>query len=192
MGELYLTLAGLVVATLATAYSVATDDKSSRKAKTILMLLALAGLAAGVSGAVYQHRGAEMAEEQRKAAEKKLSEIQTKVGDVASLDDRIQKKVADLTALDGLGDGRYYVVIATFKANSAPDTADFEKTRSGLLKLFPDAEKNGLLWQQPVANATRYELRLGRHLTPSAAEIFRRLAADAALANGNPQIRRES
>jgi hypothetical protein len=84
------------------------------------------------------------------------------------------------------------VVIATFRNNSAPDKVDFEKTKRALLTLFPDAEKNNLLWTHPVSDNQKYELRLGRNLTPSSAEIFRRLAGEAGVANRNPLIRRES
>jgi hypothetical protein len=97
----------------------------------------------------------------------------------------------DLTMLDKLGGGQYYVVIDTFKKSSAPDDKDFASVKNRLTLLYPNAEANGLLWTSPAPGSpTRYELRFGRNLTPSSAEIFLNLA-NQGLANGHALIRRE-
>jgi hypothetical protein len=99
--------------------------------------------------------------------------------------------VEDLSPLNKLGSGEYYIVIDTFKKGSAPDNKDFANVKNRLLTLYPNAEANGLLWTAPAPNSpSHYELRFGRNLTPSAAEIFLNLA-NQGLANGHAYIRRE-
>ena len=103
----------------------------------------------------------------------------------------MQVKTKDLTALNQLGGDQYYVVIDTFKNDSLPDEKACADIESKLTLLYPLARSSGMLWKSSVAhNSSKYELRFGRHLTPSAAEIFRNLASQG-LANGNPVIRRE-
>lgn len=188
MSELLLTSAGLVIGVLIAAYSVLDDRSKSGSAKAVLIGLTILGLAVGVWGAILQ-RG------KSNQAERDFNDLRSKVGDVANLDsqiqeknNQIQEKVNNLTVLDRLGDSHYYVIIDTFQNNGA-STKDYDAVRGRLLVLFPDAEKNNLLWKCPVSGG-QYELRLGKDLTLSAAEIIRGLAAGGGLSNGAPLIRR--
>src|SRR5215471_9103520 len=185
MSEFILTCAGVIIGVLTAIYSVVDDKSKSQKSRVVLILLAVLGLAVGIWGAIQQRAERRQADINEAAAKQNLQNIQSKVGDVAVLDTLIQSKVDNLTVLDKLGDGRYYVVIATFQNNEA-SKKDFEKIKHNLLTLFPKAESNGLLWTHPVSGQ-QYELRLGRNLTPSSAEVFRRLATYG-LANGSPII----
>jgi len=144
--------------------------------KAILTILALVGFGIGIAGAHSQDRAT-------KEAEAKLDRI-------GKLDEAIQNKADTLTALDRLGGGRYYVVLATFRHQSPRDDKDFAAVKGHLLWLFPDAEKNGLVWTQD-SGKNQYELRFGRNLTLTSAEIFRQLAQEGHLSNGNALIRPE-
>lgn len=187
--ELILTLAGLVVGALTAVYSLMTDKDKPAATRWILVLLAGVGLLTGVAGAYHENAERIDADKKAKEARDELQLIRSKVIDSAALDTQINAKVGDLTTLNKLGPGRYYVVLDTFP-ESAAGTRDYENVRGRLLRLYPDAEKNDLLWKRPIPGSSSYELIFGRNLTVSAAETFRRLAA-AGLSNGNPLIRRE-
>lgn len=190
MTEAILTALGLILGVAATLVSLLHDETPSRT-KMVLSVLALLGLGAGLIGTRIQYKDRVAADAAAAEAKNQLKAIQAKVGDVAALDKQIQTKVEDLTMLNKLGGGEYYVVIDTFKKDSAPDNKDFGNVKSRLLTLYPNAETNGLLWTAPVPNnSSHYELRFGRNLTPSAAEIFLNLA-NQGLANGRAYIRRE-
>jgi hypothetical protein len=190
MTEAILTAVGLILGVAATLVSLLHDETPS-KTKKVLSLLALLGLGAGLIGTRVQYKSRVAADDAAAEAKNQLKAIQDKVGDVAALDKQIQTKVGDLTMLDKLGGGEYYVVIASFKKDSTPDNKDFANVKSRLLTVYPCAEASGLLWTAPAAgNPSRYELRFGRNLKPSAAEIFLNLA-NQGLANGHAVIRRE-
>jgi hypothetical protein len=190
MTEAILTALGLILGVAATLVSLLHDETPSRT-KMILSGLAFLGLGAGLICTGIQYKSRVAADAAAAEANSQLKAIHEKVGDVAALDQQIQTKVEDLTMLNKLGGGEYYVVIDTFKKDSAPDSRDFAKVKSRLLTLYPDAEANGLLWTAPEPNSPQhYELRFGRNLTPSAAEIFLNLA-NQGLANGHAYIRRE-
>jgi hypothetical protein len=190
MTEAILTALGLILGVAATLVSLLHDEAPS-KTKQVLSMLAILGLGAGLIGTRVQYKGRVAADDAASEAKKQLKAIQDKVGDVAALDKQIQTKVGDLTMLDKLGGGEYYVVIASFKKGSTPDDQDFASVKSRLLTVYPCAEANGLLWKDDApGNPSRYELRFGRNLKPSAAEIFLNLA-NQGLANGHALIRRE-
>jgi hypothetical protein len=188
--EAILTALGLVLGVAATLVSLLHDETPSRT-KMVLSVLALLGLGAGLIGTRIQYKDRVSADAAAAEAKNQLKAIQAKVGDVAVLDNKIQTKVEDLSPLNKLGSGEYYIVIDTFKKDSAPDNKDFANVKNRLLTLYPNAEANGLLWTAPAPNSpSHYELRFGRNLTPSAAEIFLNLA-NQGLANGHAYIRRE-
>jgi hypothetical protein len=188
--EAILTALGLVLGVAATFVSLLHDETPSRT-KMVLSVLALLGLGAGLIGTRIQYKDRVSADAAAAEAKNQLKAIQAKVGDVAVLDNKIQTKVEDLSPLNKLGSGEYYIVIDTFKKDSAPDNKDFANVKNRLLTLYPNAEANGLLWTAPAPNSpSHYELRFGRNLTPSAAEIFLNLA-NQGLANGHAYIRRE-
>jgi hypothetical protein len=190
MTEAILTALGLVLGVAATLVSLLHDETPSRT-KMVLSVLALLGLGAGMIGTRIQYKDRVSADAAAAEAKNQLKAIQAKVGDVAALDNKIQTKVEDLSPLNKLGSGEYYIVIDTFKKDSAPDNKDFANVKNRLLTLYPNAEANGLLWTAPAPNSpSHYELRFGRNLTPSAAEIFLNLA-NQGLANGHAYIRRE-
>jgi hypothetical protein len=190
MTEAILTALGLVLGVAATLVSLLHDETPSRT-KMVLSVLALLGLGAGLIGTRIQYKDRVSADAAAAEAKNQLKAIQAKVGDVAALDNKIQTKVEDLSPLNKLGSGEYYIVIDTFKKDSAPDNKDFANVKNRLLTLYPNAEANGLLWTAPAPNSpSHYELRFGRNLTPSAAEIFLNLA-NQGLANGHAYIRRE-
>jgi hypothetical protein len=190
MTEAILTALGLVLGVAATLVSLLHDETPSRT-KMVLSVLALLGLGAGLIGTRIQYKDRVSADAAAAEAKNQLKAIQAKVGDVAVLDNKIQTKVEDLSPLNKLGSGEYYIVIDTFKKDSAPDNKDFANVKNRLLTLYPNAEANGLLWTVPAPNSpSHYELRFGRNLTPSAAEIFLNLA-NQGLANGHAYIRRE-
>lgn len=190
MTEAILTALGLILGVAATLVSLLHDETPSRT-KMVLSVLALLGLGAGLIGTRIQYKDRVSADAAAADARNQLKAIQGKVGDVAVLDKQIQTKVEDLTPLNKLGSGEYYIVIDTFKKDSAPDNKDFANVKTRLLTLYPNAEANGLLWTAPAPNsASHFELRFGRNLSPSAAEIFLNLA-NQGLANGHAYIRRE-
>jgi hypothetical protein len=188
--EAILTALGLILGVAATLFSLLHDETPS-KTKKVLSLLALLGLGAGLIGTHVQYKSRGTADDEAREAKKQLKKIQDRVGDVAALDKQIQTKVGDLTMLDRLGTGKYYVVIATFEKDSPADNTSFASVKSNLLTLYPCAETNGLLWKDDEpGHPSRYELRFGRNLKPSAAGIFLNLA-NQGLANGHAIIRRE-
>jgi hypothetical protein len=190
MTEAILTALGLILGVAATLVSLLHDETPSRT-KTVLSVLALLGLGAGLIGTRIQYKDRVSADAVAADAKNQLKAIQARVGDVAVLDKQIQTRVEDLSSLNKLGSGQYYVVIDTFKKDSAPDDKDFANVKNRLVTLYPNAEDNGLLWTAPVLKSpSHYELRFGRNLTPSAAEIFLNLA-NQGLANGHAYIRRE-
>ena len=190
MTEALLTALGLILGVVATVVSLIHDETASTT-RRLLMGLAAAGLCGGLYTTYVQYDDRNKADDQAKEAKEQLTELQKKVGDLQQVDASVESKTADLTLLNKLGGGQYYVTLATFQKNSAKDDASFEKTRHQLLLLYPDAETNHLLWTSPVGkNQSAYELRFGRHLTPSSAQIFWGLA-NHGLANGTPIIHRE-
>ena len=196
MTEALLTALGLILGVAATVVSLVHEGKASPT--RILLSLAIAGLCGGLITTYLQFQdqkdAAQKASEADKArgkAVQQLNDLETKVGDLAHVETEVQVKTKDLTALNQLGGDQYYVVIDTFKNHSLPDEKACADIESKLTLLYPLARSSGMLWKSPVAhNSSKYELRFGRHLTPSAAEIFRNLASQG-LANGNPVIRRE-
>jgi hypothetical protein len=154
-----------------------------------LVILAILGLLAGGITTYLQYRGRVDSDKRADKADRAAKDLRDKMAAVGLTDEEMSRKMNDLTALNGLGDGHYYVVIDTFRKNSPPDDTDFQNVKSRLNTLFPNAEGNGLLWTADTRNE-HYELRFGRHLSPSAAEMFWRLA-DQGLANGKALIRRE-
>lgn len=191
MAEALLTALGLIIGVVATLVGILHDEKPSTT-RRVLSFLALLGLGAGLYTTHVQYKGRQDADEAASKAKAQLKQIQDKVGDVAQIDVSLQTKMEDLTILNKLGGGRYYVVIATFRKNSDPDTKDFDKVKHRLSVLYPDADGNGLVWTAPApGSSSQYELRFGRNLTPSAAQIFLNLA-NQGLANGRAFIRRES
>jgi hypothetical protein len=191
MAEALLTGLGLIIGVIATMVGLLEQEKPSMT-RRILCFVALVGLGAGLITTYVQYKGRVAADIAAEKARTQLKQIQDKVGDMAQIDVALQTKMEDLTILNKLGGGRYYVVIATFKKNSDPDTKDFDKVKHRLSVLYPDADANGLVWTAPApGSSSQYELRFGRNLTPSAAQIFLNLA-NQGLANGPALIRRES
>ncbi|MGA9584659.1 MAG: hypothetical protein WBQ95_04980, partial [Terracidiphilus sp.] len=164
--------------------------------RRVLLSLAIAGLCGGLFTTYLQFQDQDKAAKKatdadtaREKAEKQLTDLQSKVGDLAHVESEVQSKTTDLTALNQLGDAQYYVVIDTFPGNSCAKGTPCGKIVRKLTALYPKAQTSGMLWTSTVAN-NQIQLRFGHHLTPSAAEIFRTLASKG-LASGNPVIRRE-
>jgi hypothetical protein len=195
MTEALLTALGLILGVAATVVSLAHDEKAS-PTRRILLSLAIAGLSGGLITTYLQFQDqnaaakkADAADTARQKAEQQLTDLQSKVGDLAHVETEVQAKTADLTALNQLGGDQYYVVINTFESDSPLAEKAYADVARKVTLLYPLAESSGMLWRGPVVNHM-YEMRFGHHLTPSAAEIFRNLA-DQGLANGKPIIRRE-
>jgi len=190
MAEALMTALGLALGAVATLVGLLHDEKPSMTRRT-LSVLALLGLGAGLITTRVQFCDRKAADAAAASAQEQLEKIEAKVGDLAQVDASVERKMQDLTMLNELGGGAYYVVIDTFLKHSATDDRDFAAVKGRLLTLYPDAGKNGLLWTAPSpASATHYELRFGKNLTPSSAEIFLQLA-NQGLANGHAFIRRE-
>ena len=171
MLEALFTALGLVLGGVATVVGLLHDEKPSIPRK-VLFILASVGVAVGLITTYVQYQDRKTADKAADDARQRLTAIQDKVGDLAQVDGSVQTKMEDLTMLDKLGGGQYYV-------------------KNRLTLLYPNAEANGLLWTSPAPGSpTRYELRFGRNLTPSSAEIFLNLA-NQGLANGHALIRRE-
>lgn len=170
MGELIITLVGLSVAALAGCYSIWTDGSKPRSSRSFLLALTGLGLAAGVAGAIWQ-------EQDQAKAQTQLDGIQGAVGE------------SGLTSLNQLGRNDYYVAIDTFQDNER-SREDFMAVRHRLLGLFPEAEKNGMLWGCTVPPSGKCVLRFGRKLSLTSAETFWNLASHG-ISNGTPLIRRE-
>jgi hypothetical protein len=195
MTEALLTALGLILGVAATVVSLAHDEKAS-PTRRILLSLAIAGLCGGLFTTYLQFEdqktaanAASVADTARQKAEQQLTDLQSKVGNLAQVDAEVQAKTADLTALNQLGDAQYYVVIDTFPGNSCSKGTPCGDIVSKLTVLYPNAKTSGMLWTSTVAH-NKIQLRFGHRLTPSAAEIFRNLASQG-LAHGNPLIRRE-
>lgn len=195
MTEALLTALGLVLGVAATVVSLVHDGKAS-PTRRILLGLAIAGLCGGLVTTYMQFNDQQDAAQKvkdadkaRKEAVQKLDNLQSKVGDLAKVENEVQSKTRDLTALNQLGPDEYYVVIDTFASNSAKNELDCKHVESKLIELYPFVQSSGLLWRGPVVN-NQFQLRFGHHLSPSAAEVFRTLASQG-LAKGNPVIRRE-
>jgi hypothetical protein len=195
MTEALLTALGLILGVAATVVGLVHDGKPS-PARRILLSLAIAGLCGGLITTYLQFKDqkdaaqkATDADAAREKAEQQLTDLQSKVGDLAHVETEVQAKTADLTALNQLGDAQYYVVIDTFKSDSDANGKACAEIERKLTVLYPNAQSSGMLWKGPVVKG-KYELRFGHRLTPSAAEIFRTLASQG-LASGNPVIRRE-
>ena len=195
MTEALLTALGLILGVAATVVSLAHDEKAS-PTRRILLSLAIAGLCGGLFTTFLQFmdqqdaaRKAREADNARQGAVQQLTDLQSRVGNLAQVDAQVQAKTADLTALNQLGDAQYYVVIDTFKSDSDANGKACAEIERKLTVLYPNAQSSGMLWKGPVVKG-KYELRFGHRLTPSAAEIFRTLASQG-LASGNPVIRRE-
>jgi hypothetical protein len=193
--EALLTALGLILGVAATVVSLVHDGKAS-PTRRILLGLAIAGLCGGLVTTYLQFndqndsaKKAKEADKKRQDAVNQLTDLQSKVGNLAQVEAEVQAKTRDLTALNQLGPDQYYVVIDTFKSNSDANEKACEGIESKLIELYPLARKSGLLWRGPVVH-DQFQLRFGHHLSPSAAEIFRNLA-DQGLANGHPVIRRE-
>lgn len=196
MTEALLTALGLILGVAATVVSLVHDEKAS-PTRRILLSLAIAGLCGGLFTTRLQFKDQNDADTARQKAEKKLTDLQSKVGDLAQVETEVQAKTRDLTALNQLGPDQYYVVIDTFKSNSLNKSNTLknelacEDIERKLTTLYPFVQKNGsgLLWRGPVVH-NQFQLRFGHRLSPSAAEIFRNLASQG-LASGKPVIRRE-
>jgi hypothetical protein len=197
MPEAVLTAAGLILGVAATLVGLLHDEKAS-PTRRLLSVLAILGLGAGLVTTVVQYE--ERVEDSKAAqcAQERLRKIQDKVGDLDQVQAALLQaqtalgtKMLDLTLLDKLGGGEYYVVIDTFKRGSATDNSDFCEVKARLLTLYPKAETSGLLWSSSLPrDSSHYQLRFGRRLTPSSAQIFLSLA-NQGLANGRAIIRRE-
>ena len=195
MTEALLTALGLILGVAATVVSLAHDEKAS-PTRRILLSLAIAGLCGGLFTTFLQFmdqqdtaRKAREADNARQGAVQQLTDLQSRVGNLAQVDAQVQAKTADLTALNQLGGAQYYVVIDTFDGNSCPKLPVCADIVRKLTALYPNAQTSGMLWTSTVGD-NKIQLRFGHHLTPSAAEIFRSLAGQG-LAHGNPLIRRE-
>ena len=180
--EALLTALGLLFGVAATLATLLHDEKPSTT-RTVLCLLALLGLGVGLATTYGQYQDAHSAKEQ-------LNQLVSQVGSVQSVEKSLDEKTTDLTMLDKLGGGDYYVVMDTFQRNNIKAHDSCEKVTARLQSLYPDALCNGLLWTASASgNPSSYQLRFGRDLTPSSAEIFQNLA-DRGLSNGNAIIRR--
>lgn len=197
MPEAVLTAAGLMLGVAATLVGLLHDEKAS-PTRRLLSLLAILGLGAGLVTTVVQYEERVEDGKATKSARDKLQKIQDKVGDLDQVQAALLQaqaalgtKMLDLTLLDKLGGGEYYVVVDTFKRGSAKDNTDFCAVKARLLTLYPNAENSGLLWSSSLPrDSSHYQLRFGRRLTPSSAQIFLSLA-NQGLANGRAIIRRE-
>jgi hypothetical protein len=194
MTEALLTALGLILGVAATVVSLVQDGKVSPTRR--ILSLAIAGLCGGLITTYLQFKDQKVAAQNvidadnaRRTAEQKLTDLQTKVGDLAHVETEVQSKTADLTALNQLGGDQYYVVIDTFDGNSCLEGTPCGDVESRVTLLYPNAKTSGMLWTGTVAH-NKIQLRFGHRLTPSAAEIFRNLASQG-LANGNPVIRLE-
>lgn len=188
MVEALVTLAGLLLAAAATIVSLTAGDRS-KVAKRALVFIALLSLAGGGTTTFLQYRDQKQDQVQADRARKELTDLRTRMASLGITDEGISRKMTDLTALDQLGDSRYCVVIDTFRKNSPKDDASFKGVMSRMNALFPDAQRNGLLWTRDVGHDA-YQLRFGRYLSLSAAQMYQSLA-DRGLANGNALIVRE-
>src|SRR3954452_18000389 len=128
MTEAILTALGLILGVAATLVSLLHDETPSRT-KMVLSVLALLGLGAGLIGTRIQSKDRVFADAAAAEAKNQLKATQAKVGDVAGLDKQIQTKVEDLSPLNKLGSAEYYIVIDTFKNDSAPDNKDFANVK---------------------------------------------------------------
>jgi hypothetical protein len=187
MTEALLTALGLVLGVAATVVALLQDEKPSM-ARRILCLLALIGLGVGLFTTYRQYKEREQSDEDARRAKEQLQTLVNKVGNVQQVQALIDLKTADLTMLNDLGGGDYYVVIDTFLRNSSKNHDSCEKVTANLLSLYPDLLKHRLLWTAPVLrDPSHYQLRFGRNLTPSSAAIFQNLAKQG-LSNGNATI----
>jgi hypothetical protein len=123
MREALLTALGLVLGVVATLVGLLHDEKPS-KTRTTLFVVALLGLGAGLVTTRVQYRDRVAADIAAGEAQNQLKQIQDKVGDLAQVDASIRTRTEDLTVLNKLGGGGYYVVIDTFKKDSAADDKD--------------------------------------------------------------------
>lgn len=181
MGDLYLAIGGVVVATLTAIYSTMIDKSKSITERWILVVVALIGLGLGAGGAWKQQKSADKSEQA-------LKDLQTKVGDLDEVQQKIDARSGDLTKLNLLGDGVYYVVIGTYRDTPA-NAHEYQKVLGDFKGEFPKAESNGMIWKHPLTDG-QYEMAFGRHLTPAAAEVYLRLG-DALAPGKTPRIRRE-
>jgi hypothetical protein len=188
MAEALVTLVGLILAAIATIVSLTARDKSKTAQRTLVVIALLSLVGGGVTTCL-QYQGQQRDDKRANCAEKQLSELRTRMASLGITDEGISRKMNDLTALDQLGDSRYCVVIDTFRKNSPKDNTSFNNVLKRLNALFPDAKHNDLLWTRDTGN-DGYQLRFGRHLSLSAAQMYQSLA-DKGLANGNALIVRE-
>lgn len=167
MAELFLTMGGLLVAGLAAVYSVVIDEGKSPSQKSVLVIIAVIGLGLGAIGAVFQKNDGDQ-------AQRALTNLQTSVGKLDEVDRGIRDRSQDLTKLNLLGGAKYYVVLGTYP-NTAAGDKDYQRVLAHITVFFPDADKNGMIWKHPEPNG-QYQMGFGRDLSPSAAEIYLRLA----------------
>lgn len=187
--EALLTALGLLFGVAATLTALLHGEKPSIT-RTVLCLLALLGLGVGLATTYGQYWDRQQDEADALHAKQQRDELVSKVGDLQQVQKSIDEETADLTMLNKLGGGDYYLVMDTFQRNDVKAHDSCEQVTARLQSLYPDALCNGLLWTASTpGNPSSYQLRFGRNLTPSSAEIFQNLA-DRGLSNGNATIRR--
>jgi hypothetical protein len=159
------TALGLLVATIVSIEEAMTSEKPHR-IKTLVVLLAIAGLAVGTVSAISENKDKE-------SAQKTVKELTDKLDSQKPLLDLINITVGDLGMLNRLSRGqKYYVRIAA--GHTEEELAPYFKRISNN---FPGAEPNNLVAiRGPRPGSANFELVFGQHLDPAAAEVFSRLA----------------
>lgn len=199
---MWLTIAGLLIATLAAIVSAETGEGSKTK-KRALSLLAVVGLIVGsiasftaelekTEEATKHELEVEKLNGQLASANAALTEVRKAQADQDPLLRYVSASVGDLGRLNVLSGGyRYYVRIAW--ANNEKGRRDLEATKNRILNEFKGADASGMvaiLSDPKIKGAV--QLVFGRELSFAAAEVFLRLALSHQLANGQPQIFSES
>jgi hypothetical protein len=169
---MYLTIAGLLIASLTGVLGALTDTNSPWK-KWTLTLFAVAALMIGVLSA--NHEQTEKTKSGQKADQLQgtVDDLRTQLQAQQELLKLVNLTVGDLGTLNQLSGGRkYYVRIATDS-----EAGNLEPYMNRIENQFPGAKDNHLVKIRPAAgSAHNYELVFGAALDPAAAEVFKRLA----------------
>jgi hypothetical protein len=192
---MFITIAGIIVASLTAAYSALTGDGSARK-KTALVSLALVGFVVGTLAAIDSDNKSKAADAaqtaQNNLLQSKLSatEMQLKLAN-DSLDSQqilltfVNNSVSQLSKLNSLGGTQSYYVRLAFGQTSE----ELKRYEDALARRFPGGKTSGLVSVRPTTKPNGFELIFGTGLTLVSAEVFQRLALDQGFANGRPEIR---
>lgn len=195
---MWLTLFGLLVASLTSLYSVVTGDASTAK-KSTLSVLSVLGLVLGSAAAVHTNRQAKASAEALTAklaatethlatANEALAALRTGQKEQGQLMDYVGSAVGQLSKLNELGGGRTYYVRLAF--GQTPE--ELARHKTALLNRFPGGREGTLIQVRPTLSPKGYELVFGTGLTLVSAEVFERLSNLQGFANGRPEVRPET